>query len=114
MVKGLYSYVNKNINPFHSSWKLNKEKYKLIESSKQLNNDMLNIKNDNPIYIIIDGAGYFFHIAEKINWFNYDNIDFLNILRKVCFVLLFYFVIYIYIYFIFQYNNSFQIINSTN
>jgi hypothetical protein len=83
MVKGLSNYVDNNIIPNFGSWKINKEKYKLLESNEKINNNkILNTKNDDPLYIIIDGAAFYYYIAEKISWFNYDNIDFLNILRK--------------------------------
>ena len=87
MVAGLTSYVNKNISPLYKKWKLNKEIYELIDSNENLKNQNVineNVNKENPLYIIIDGPAYFYFLSEKINWLNFDSLEFINILRKVC------------------------------
>jgi len=83
--KGLNTYVTKNIQPSCYFWKLNKTLYRVLSSEDIHETKLLESKSNKngSVNLIIDGYSYLFSIANKLNWFVYDNYNLLKWCKKV-------------------------------
>jgi len=84
-VKGLNSYISRNIRPSYKYWKLDKTLYKSLTCEDfQKYKEPEIIKNENnSVILIIDGHSFYFSLANKLNWFIYDNLKLIELLQKV-------------------------------
>jgi len=85
-IKYFTTYVNKNIELIPQEWTVNKKFFyelrSLCSSNIKQFNPINNNKEDN-LNLIIDGKSFFYSFGYKLNWFVYDNLCLLRLLRKV-------------------------------
>lgn len=86
-VQNLISYIRNNIQLIPQQWEINNKTYYSL-SQLQNNKDKnivfsYNKTKKGDINIIIDAKSYFHFLDSKVNWFVYDNLSLLKLLRKV-------------------------------
>ncbi|ORX80719.1 PIN domain-like protein [Anaeromyces robustus] len=97
-VKKLNTLVNQNLNISTQTWTINQNEYKYLTSYKRSNKNVIKKKNEisekasmktnklskdnNSLKLIVDANAFFYYLGYKLNWFNFDMLNFFNILQK--------------------------------
>jgi len=81
-VKGLKRYIENNIRAQYGNWIINKKRYKTLITKKTIEQNF-SIKNNNSLSLIVDAYAYFYCLGDKLNWFIFDNLNLINLLKKV-------------------------------
>ncbi|ORX53777.1 hypothetical protein BCR36DRAFT_348675 [Piromyces finnis] len=84
-VMKLNTFITKNIKFEHSHWNIDKKEYYRLNNNKYT---MDNKNKKNELNLIIDANSFFYYLANKINWFVFDNISFFKLLKEYLFQLL--------------------------
>jgi len=106
-IKNLTSYSNNNIELTTYQWRVNKSLYhelrKLNSSNIKNFNQRQKKENNNigNINLIVDAKTFFYNLGGRINWFVFDSLSLLKLLRKVNIIIIFRKTNIIFIFYLF-------------
>ncbi|ORY74697.1 PIN domain-like protein [Neocallimastix californiae] len=96
-IKNLTGYINKSIKLQPQQWRVNRKYFNEIRRVnasnfrnilKTVREEESNSNTDNDINIIVDAKSFFYCIACQLNWFVFDNLNFLKLFRNKLLILL--------------------------
>jgi len=100
-VQNLLPYIQNNIQLIPQQWKVDSKTYYSLSQLQNYKDSDIAISYNKikkgDINIIVDARSYFHYLDSKVNWFVYDNLSLLKILRKVSFFFFFFFFLINYI-----------------
>jgi len=91
-IKNLTGYINKSIKLQPQQWRVNRKYFNEIRRVnasnfrnilKTVREEESNSNTDNDINIIVDAKSFYYCIACQLNWFVFDNLNFLKLFRNV-------------------------------